>query len=109
MPQIDVDLFLGHVLPSLMNDKGFEHKLAIVAYDCGKGEGIYAGLFENSEDELPNGVPQRVQKAVTTFGHEMKNKLHANNAYRNGIFAYELKEYINDATVVFSRKNLCRP
>lgn len=106
MPKIDIDLFLGDVLPAVTNQKYVDLRLARVAHAYKEGDFVFEGLIENSDEELPNGVFDRLEKAVLQFGNDIKNKLEQNHAYRSGIFPYELKEYVNDGTVVFGKKNL---
>lgn len=102
MPVIELPALLDHILPSLINRSGFNTKIDFLANNCGEAEGVFMGLHEDDED----GVYEGLAKAIIQFGNAMKNKLESYNAYRAGVFAYELKEYVNDATVVFTKRSI---
>lgn len=109
MPVLELPVLLGYILPSLMSRSNFDARITYLAHRCGEAEGVYTGLLETDEDvAVYDGVYERFAKALIQFGYAVKNKLESYNAYRAGIFAYDLKEYVNDATVVFAKRNLSR-
>lgn len=105
MPVINVGDLLAHILPSIVNQQYFERSIAIATEDMGEAEGVCTGLLETEEDYL-GPTDTCVSQAAIQLGRAVKNKLESYNAYRAGVFAYDLKEYVNDATVVFTKRSL---
>lgn len=102
MPSIDMESALQQIVDSTVNLATFDDKIAEVAMYMGQGEGIYEGLFENSEAEIHDDVQQRITMAVLYLGRAIKNKLINYNAYSQGQLPYNFRNYINDRTIVLS-------
>lgn len=109
MPPIDMEATLQQVFETVIDDSYFKDRIADVAMYMGNGEGIYQGLFENSEAEVNDDTNQRITMAVVELGRAIKNKLDNYHAYRNGHFPYIFRNYINDRTIVLSESGNVGP
>lgn len=103
MPPIDMESTLQQVFDTVVSVGEFKDRIAETAMYMGNGEGLYQGLFENSEAEIHEDTQQRITLAVVTLGRAIKNKLDYYNAYRYGHLPYIFKDYINDRTIVLSQ------
>jgi hypothetical protein len=103
MPSIDVEATLQQIFDTITIAEEFPERIAYIAMYMGAGEGLYEGLFENSEAEINDDTQQRITMAVVKLGREIKNKLDNYNAYRQGHFPYIFRNYINDRTIVLSQ------
>lgn len=102
MPPVDMEAVLEQVFEAVNNSFTFNEAIANTAMYMGNGEGIFQGLFENSEAELQRDTQQRIVLAVVYLGRAIKNNLTRLNAYRSGRFPYTFRNYINDRTILLS-------
>jgi hypothetical protein len=103
MPPIDMESTLEQIFTTVINVSEFSDKIAYTGRYMASGEGIFEGLFENSEAELHDDVSMRINLAVVHLGNAIKNKLTDYNAYRQDRFPYFVRNYINDRTIVLSK------
>lgn len=77
--------------------RDLDDRLANAALNMGVARWLFDADVLNEEQE------QIVIHTVASLGHEIKNKLLALHAYRDGVFPYEFEEFFDDHTVVFRR------